>query len=1075
MGLFRRKVTATVAVVIATAGLTGLSVGVKPDRAIATPGSPGVPGPGILLFEEDFENSPNATITPLASYASATGQAYTADPAWLDTNDCNGFVLSASVPLANYGSCLGTFWYHPIGRLRELADAVGQFNGQPAGENSLVSAYTFKINRASGLVEFQTAAAVPLSPVPGGRFVSFSVDIGAQNCDAAIYSPLLQFALSSGGSETPMGDPIDGCGGLTGFVTNVDRLVTNEGVYFAGSSLDVVMRNLEGRQNGNDHAFDNIRVIDTTPQIDKSFSRPTTAVGSSVRATFTITNTDELGAKAGWEFTDTLPSGMTIADPADFSTTCENGAFTGTAGGSQAAFSGDLTTGQASCTLSISVTSSTAGSYTNGPGDISDVRGLLLPADATVEFVAPEATADTSTTPQDVPVTVPVLTNDTFPPGSTADPASVQLRDPATGSYGTTVTIPGEGTYTVNPATGEVAFDPVPSFVGNATPITYRVADDLGNTATATIGIEVTQIVPTAQDDSASTAVDTNVTIPVVANDQPGDPSAPLDPTSVRLRNPATGAFGTTVTIPGEGTYTVNTTTGAVAFDPLPTFFGAATPITYRVADDNGSTSTASIEVTVAPDDPQANADTASTSQGVPVTTSVLTNDTPGSLPLDPTTVRLQDPATGSFGTTVTIPGEGTYTVNTTTGAVTFAPEPSFTGAATPITYRVADTDGTTTTADYTVTVAAVTPTASNDSATLPSGTSVTIPVLGNDRPGHSAVPLDAATVRLQDPATGAYGTSVTIPGEGTYEVSSTGVVTFTPLDTFTGPATPVTYRVADANGVTDTATISVTVSDPPKAEDDTATTSQDTTTTVDVTANDNPGANGGAPLDPTTVRLRDPATGAYGTSVTIPGEGRYTVDSAGKVTFDPVPGFAGPATPITYRVADRDGLTTTATLTISVTPKPAARPDEVIAGSGAMVILNPLGNDRPSSGAKFLLNTMRLVDPGTGRLVTSIFIPGQGRWTVLADGRVAFTAVDGFSGQATIDYVVQDSSGRRTGSTLSVAVSDDGAPVTSDELSGLPSTGSQPGPFVGAGLGLLAIGAALTAAARRRRYGGEA
>ena len=50
------------------------------------------------------------------------------------------------------------------------------------------------------------------------------------------------------------------------------------------------------------------------------------------------------------------------------------------------------------------------------------------------------------------------------------------------------------------------------------------------------------------------------------------------------------------------------------------------------------------------------------------------------------------------------------------------------------------------------------------------------------------------------------------IPGEGTYTVSSSGVITFTPLPDFTGTATPITYSVTDSLGQTVTSTYTPTI-----------------------------------------------------------------------------------------------------------------------------------------------------------------------------------------------------------------------------------------------------------------------
>jgi hypothetical protein len=51
---------------------------------------------------------------------------------------------------------------------------------------------------------------------------------------------------------------------------------------------------------------------------------------------------------------------------------------------------GNLTTGQASCTVSIQVSAARAGTYTNCATNISGVAGLLLPGCSSVRFTLPE-------------------------------------------------------------------------------------------------------------------------------------------------------------------------------------------------------------------------------------------------------------------------------------------------------------------------------------------------------------------------------------------------------------------------------------------------------------------------------------------------------------------------------------------------------------------------------------------------------------------------------------------------------------------------------------------------------------
>ena len=90
------------------------------------------------------------------------------------------------------------------------------------------------------------------------------------------------------------------------------------------------------------------------------------------------------------------------------------------------------------------------------------------------------------------------------------------------------------------------------------------------------------------------------------------------------------------------------------------------------------------------------------------------------------------------------------------------------------------------------------------------------------------------------DPATAGIQTTFTVAGQGTYTVNNLGVVTFTPVLNFNGAATPINYTVNDNLGlVSNSATISVTVTavnDAPVANNDSATTNEDTPVTINVT-----------------------------------------------------------------------------------------------------------------------------------------------------------------------------------------------------------------------------------------------
>ncbi|MFP3454158.1 hypothetical protein R0K30_21355, partial [Bacillus sp. SIMBA_154] len=96
-----------------------------------------------------------------------------------------------------------------------------------------------------------------------------------------------------------------------------------------------------------------------------------------------------------------------------------------------------------------------------------------------------------------------------------------------------------------------------------------------------------------AVDDSESGASGATVEVDVVGNDS--DAENDLDPTTVIITQAPAGstiaADGKSVDVPGEGTWTVNPTTGAITFAPVAGFTADPTPISYTVDNLTGDTS----------------------------------------------------------------------------------------------------------------------------------------------------------------------------------------------------------------------------------------------------------------------------------------------------------------------------------------------------------------------------------------------------------------------------------------------------------------------------------------------------
>jgi uncharacterized repeat protein (TIGR01451 family) len=354
--------------------------------------APGVPADPVTVYAENFENGMGTRPVLLTDYVGAPpiSETYTADPEWL--TQCNGVLVEFNSPDSDQADA-GCAAVTSYGRVRQLAWAIG-VHGRAADPttNHSVSAYT-EGDPGAGSVEFETVSDIAL-PGANGRYVTFSVDAAAVNCQVS--APLYQFYLTSAADATPVGGLVNACtssrtvdipakGVTPGLPANVGTYTSSGAVLFEGAALGIRMTNANASGAGNDAAFDNIRILDVTPTLDKSFSPAVLDAGQTATLTFTVTNTSELAAKPGWSFTDNLPDGLVVANPSGATTTCTDGSVTAAAGGGSIDVRGDLDAGQASCTVSVDVTSPAPGRFTNGPGNVRP-RGLNPPADSTVHF-----------------------------------------------------------------------------------------------------------------------------------------------------------------------------------------------------------------------------------------------------------------------------------------------------------------------------------------------------------------------------------------------------------------------------------------------------------------------------------------------------------------------------------------------------------------------------------------------------------------------------------------------------------------------------------------------------------------
>ncbi|WP_454380265.1 GEVED domain-containing protein [Streptococcus sp. Marseille-Q6504] len=542
-----------------------------------------------------------------------------------------------------------------------------------------------------------------------------------------------------------------------------------------------------------------------------------------------------------------------------------------------------------------------------------------------------------------------------------------KLVDPATGrtTDATSVTVAGEGTYTINPSTGEVTFTPEPSFVGTAKGIEVTLSAPVGRnkdgkvqkeyvkTATAKYTPTVTPITITPTDkvsEDIQNVPQTQTPTFELSNDK----TAKI--TSKKLVDPATGqpTDETTVTVPGEGTYTIDPTTGAVTFTPEPDFVGKATGVkvqaTATITNEKGETSTITAEASYTPTvksaAPTAKPATSKDIQGATQTgkptfagTTVTVNGEDKEITIKDNSYTLLD-KDGNEVTTTTAYAEdgttpiGTFTIDPATGTVTFTPtDKSYTGKVTPVKVQAESSNGIKVDTTYTPEIVPVTPTATPAETTDIQGATQK----GKPEFKGGTVTVDGVekTVPINEdvPATFEDGsTTKTVEGVGTYTVAPDGTVTFVPEKSFVGTAPSVTVVREDMNGTKASSTYTPTVTPvTPTAEDATSTDKQGQTQSGKPTFT--PG-NSNVPMDDDV-----PATFEDGsTTKTIPGEGTYTVAPDGTVTFVPEKSFTGTGTGVTVKRVDKNGTPVTAKYTPTVTPvTPTATPAESVAPQGVV------------------------------------------------------------------------------------------------------------------------------------------
>ena len=511
----------------------------------------------------------------------------------------------------------------------------------------------------------------------------------------------------------------------------------------------------------------------------------------------------------------------------------------------------------------------------NGDADVTvnvrDGAGLVSSQTFTVTVNPvnddPTASNDTATTDEDTPLTIDVLAND-----SDIDAGDTLTISASGGDPDGTVEIINEGS--------SIRFSPAANWNGS-TSFTYTIKDSGDATATATVSVTVnpvddapliSELADQTIDEDGDTG-DLNFTV----TDQEGDS---LVVTAASGNTTLVPDINITVTDLGGGSYTISAA-------PEANLSGVA--VITVTAGDGVKTSTESFTLTVTAvnDAPLAVADSASTDEDTPVVISVLVNDS------DIEGESLSVTALGAAS-------HGTVQITDSGQTVTYTPESEYNGSDT-FEYTVSDTSGGTQTASVSVTINSVPddPYAANDEVSSDEDTTLTVYPMTND--GDADIALNSDSITISQVTGELYGT-VVLAGDGlsfTYTPNANSVET-----------EHLTYTIKDSTDRTATAVVTITINpqnDGPSAQSDSVTTDEDTPVTISVLTND---------LDVDLSREGD--TLLISSVGTVNHGSVDTINEHTQLRFTPDDNWNG-ETSFTYTIHDKENITSTATVTVTV------------------------------------------------------------------------------------------------------------------------------------------------------------
>ena len=218
----------------------------------------------------------------------------------------------------------------------------------------------------------------PIVMLPGEiSQLTFTIDNFQSSVDATAvdftdnFPANLVVATPSGASTTCLGGTVTAIAATT-------MVSYTGGTVNAGTSCTLIVDvtsataanyvNLTGdltSNHGNSGQATDSLLVTNTPIFSKSFANNPYVLNNANTLTFTIDNNANALIVGSLGFTDVMPAGFEVANPANVANTCTGGTVTANVGSNTITFAGGSVAANNSCTIAVDVVATMVGSFTN--------------------------------------------------------------------------------------------------------------------------------------------------------------------------------------------------------------------------------------------------------------------------------------------------------------------------------------------------------------------------------------------------------------------------------------------------------------------------------------------------------------------------------------------------------------------------------------------------------------------------------------------------------------------------------------------------------------------------------------